>query len=78
MEDLEGHVRAVLELLDKQPGQAPGAAPIEIIRDSLDRMRFIVAMEERCDVFIDDERIDELVFESVQALVASFASIVQP
>jgi acyl carrier protein len=69
LEQVKPIVQSVLAEMAHVKGMAPDAAPHEIVADSLEQMRFVVALEERSDRFFDDLTVLDLRFDSLDVLV---------
>lgn len=69
-------VQSLLERMAGAKGLKKEALVNEIIHDSLDQMRFLVALEEQLGIFFDDTVIEPFKVDSFDSFLASVQNMI--
>jgi acyl carrier protein len=77
MEMLKQKVQDLVEKMAVAKGLNSDSAIQEILQDSLDQMRFLVALEEQLGTYFDDTVLEPFKLENMSTLIESVQSMVE-
>ena len=76
MEDSSQFIKSLLEKMASAKGLKKDALIHEIIHDSLDQMRFLVALEEQLGIFFDDSVFEPFKVDSLESFMLSVKEMI--